>query len=182
MPLPNNPCCPPCTSPSWWTNILNAITSISTAIDNYTNAQPKLIGIGEVHYNISGYGSLTKAGPPASVQLYTSSLNYKIIGFGVSYLGSFPTFGSSSTDDKLLISLWNYTTNSQIGNTLTLSALQTNDAHTNEGDVIGANLAKGNIIGVKIAFDDTESQTFTGKAFDAFVYVQPLELVAPEEA
>lgn len=173
--MDNKDCCPPCTSPPWWTKILNGITDIATAIRELIAAQPKVIATGVIHYTVSGYGSLTN-NVPVSVQLFKNALNFKIIGFGVSYLGSFPTFGSNPSDDKLKIQLWDFGTNDQIGNTLELNVNQSSDKHTNEGNTIGHNLALGEIGGVKITFQDTESQTFTGKAFDVFIYVVPVEL------
>lgn len=159
--------------------MLAALVDVATAIRQYISSQPVIVAQGVIHYTISGYGSLTKTGPPASVQLFLNALDYEIIGWSVSYLGSFPTFGTNPNDDDLQISLWNYTTNSQVGNTLNLNVNQTNDSHTNEGNAIGPNIAKGNIAGVKIAFDDTEGQTFTGKAFDFFLYVKPTQLQSP---
>lgn len=179
---PNPPNCEPCPPCGWWVSVKNALIDIPRAIRELISAQPITLAQGVIHYPISGYGNLTKAGGPASVQLFLNPLDYEIIGIGVSYLGSFPTVGSSPSDDKLLIKFWNYTTNAQIGNTLQMSVAQVSDKHTNEGSPIGANLALGNIGGVKIYFDDTEGSTFTGKAFDFFLFVRPLQLNAPTES
>lgn len=168
-------CCPPCTNPSFWTKLINALVDISTAIREMISATPEVLVTGVIHYNVSGYGSLTN-NVPVLVQLFKNALDFQIVGFTVSYLGTFPTFGSNPADDKLKLELWDFATNDRIGNILELNVSQSSDKHTNEGNTIGHNLALGEIGGIKITYQNTEGSTFTGKAFDVFIYVKPVQL------
>lgn len=159
-------------------NLIKELWGIKNAIISYIASQPVIVAQGVVDKLVSGYGNLTN-NTPVDVQFWLAPLDYEIIGIGVSYLGSFGAQGSYTTDDQLLIKFWNYTSNTQIGNTLTLTDLVKFARHTNLGQTIGANVAAGNICGVKITYINTEGSTYPMKPFEFQLFVKPVQLQSP---
>lgn len=112
-----------------------------------------------------------------NAQFSRSPLNYKITGFGVSCIIFPSSAGTYANDDTIEVKLFDFTSNNQIGNTLTLTSTQLSDKHTDEGNVIGPNIGSGHVYGVKVIYNNTDAGAFTMNDIDIYIHIEPTELI-----
>lgn len=160
-------------------NAICALKGISAAILAYIDAQPKVVALGVMEFDVKDYGSLEN-GDCVDVELFVANFDYEIIGIGVSYLGAFGSQGVYTNDDKLNIKFFNETANAQLGDTLVLHNTQKHDEQSNAGEPISANLGIGQTAMVRICYEDTEGSTFPAKEFRLVLFVKPLQLNTDE--
>jgi len=157
-------------------NIYCALKSIATKIGLLVDAQEKKgFASGVLHFRIDAR-SYTN-GAVINTQLSRAALNYKVTGFGVSCITFPSSAGIYASDDIITVKLYDFTGANQIGNTLTLNSTQLHDKHTDEGTVIGNNIASGHIFGVKVGYINDDAGAFTGPIIDVYIHIEPVELI-----
>jgi len=157
-------------------NLFCALSGIGNQIGLLVDAQEKKgFASALLHLRISGR-ALTN-GQTVNVQLSRSPFNYKVTGFAVSCI-SFPnSAGIYTQDDVVQVKLYDFTGANQIGDTLSLNAIQLHDKHTDEGNTIGPNIGSGHIFGAKLVYTNTDSGAFTMNDIDMYIHVEPTELI-----
>lgn len=157
-------------------NLFCALKGIGTQIGLLVDAQEKKgFASGVLPFRIDAR-SYTN-GAVINNQLSRAPLNYKITGFGVSCITFPSSAGIYAADDIITVKLYDFTGSNQIGNTLTLNATQLHDKHTDEGAIIGNNIASGHIFGVKVGYTNDDAGAFTGPIIDVYIHIEPVELI-----
>lgn len=157
-------------------NIFCQLGNIATNIGLLVDAQEKKgFASAVLHFRVAAR-SYTH-GLVVSNQFSRSPLNYKVTGFGVSCINFPDSAGAYTNDDVLKVKLFDFTSVNQIGNELTLSKVQLNDKHTDEGNTIGPNIGSGHVYGVKVTYTNTDAGAFTGPDIDVYIHIEPTELI-----
>lgn len=154
-------------------NIFCALHRIGDIVS--TALIPKKNNTGVFHYRVEGWDPIT-VGTDLDIQFFTTPFGQSITGIGVSYIPpAFSDSGAYSATDKLRVQLYNFTSNTAIGNALDLTTSVKIANHHDDGSEI-AELPIGNVVGVRMSFLADPGDVLNEFPLDVFIYHSPKEL------
>lgn len=156
-------------------NIFGALVEIKNAIKEYSEAKtPAVSGI--LSYRAEGYDDLDD-GESTSVEFFTSTFEYEVVGIGASYLQpALSTVGTIyDASDKVIVKVFDFTAGEQIGEDLALSIVAVQANFHNLGNVI-ATIGLGHKVGIQIEFDADPGDDMEAFPIDVFIVVKPKAL------
>lgn len=161
-------------------NLYCALKDIATAIREYTDkVSEKGYASGILQFTMES-GTDVDPNDITELQFSRTPFNFKVLGIGASTIDFNDCGGQYFLDSILEIKFWDYTSNKQIGNTLTLRNTQLNDQHTDEGMMIDDNIFTGHIYGVKVQYINEEGASCELPKIDFYFLVTPVEITTEE--
>ena len=161
-------------------NIYCALRDIATAIREYTDkVSEKGYASGIIHFKYTDAEEV-EDNEQITIQFSRTPFNFKVLGIGVSVMDFNECGGQYFSNSSLTIRFWDFTTNQQIGDNLTITDSQLIDSHTNEGLTIDDPISPGHIYGVKITYENEHGSTCELPDLDFYVLVTPTEIITED--
>jgi hypothetical protein len=160
-------------------NLYGALIDIAAAIREYTDrVQEKGYASGIVIFSTPA-GQSVNPNDIVITQYSRTPFNNKVIGIGVSTQDWNACGGAYVGTSSLEVRFWDFTSGSQIGNTLLLSPSSLHDSHTDEGNTISTNLFTGHIYGVKVKYLNANAASCTLPKLDFWAVFSPIDVITP---
>lgn len=158
-------------------NIFRALKDIALAIREYAEiAAEKGYASALIHFKVTEIGTISD-GVQFTFTASKSPFTYKVTGWGISTSVIGNSTGAYAGDDTITVKLWDFTASHQIGDNLILSKIQLQDAQSDGGNPIGANISPGHSYGIIGVKSSTDAGTLDMSDIDVYIHVEPQELI-----